>query len=321
MTLVSSRAFTRRAALVLAAGLAVAVVPGVASAAPNTVIPVGRLAQGLAISPDGARAVVANSNDNTVSVIDTRTRTITATVPVGLYPLGVAFAPDGSRVYVANRDAHTVSVLDTATSSVTATWSGFSHPTSIAVGGDRVHVLNYGTTTLSIVDSAGAALAGVRLPEGASGLAVTPDGAKAYVGSYRGVHVAVIDLAAASVIASVRASVSPRALAVSPDGTRVYTTKLNKPDPMKVIDVATDTTLPGGIPGPGWSLGVAVAPDGARAYFTNFLDGSVSVIDTAGLTETGRITVGRNPTEISITPDGKQAYVLNGRDEVEILDL
>jgi YVTN family beta-propeller protein len=321
MTFVSSRALTRRAALVLAAGLAVTVVPGVASAAPNAVIPVGRLAQGLAISPDGTRAAVANSNDNTVSVIDTQTRAVTATVPVGLYPLGVAFTPDSSRVYVTNRDAHTVSVIDMETSSVTATWSGFSYPTSIEVSGDRVHVLNEGNATLSIVDLAGVALGGVPLPEGPSGLAVTPDGAKAYVGSYRGVHVTVIDVAAASVIASVRASVSPRALAVSPDGTRVYTTKLTKPDPMKVIDVTTDKALPGGIPGPGWSLGVAVAPDGARAYITNFLDRTVSVIDTAGLTEIGRMTVGRYPTEISITPDGKQAYVLNGRDEVEILDL
>ena len=321
MTFVSSRALTRRAALVLAACLAVTVVPGVASAAPNAVIGVGRLAQGLAIGPDGTRAAVANSNDNTVSVIDTQTRAVTATVPVGLYPLGVAFGPDSSRVYVTNRDAHTVSVIDTATSSVTATWSGFSYPTSIEVSGDRVHVLNTGDTTLSIVDLGGVALGGVQLPEEPSGLAVTPDGAKAYVGSYKGVQVTVVDVAAASVIASVRASVSPRALAVSPDGTRVYTTKLNKPDPMKVIDVATDKTLPGGIPGPGWSLGVAVAPDGARAYITNFLDKSVSVIDTAGLTEISRITVGRYPTEISITPDGKQAYVLNGRDEVEILDL
>ena len=95
----------------MAVCLAVAVVPGVASAS----IPVGKMAQGLAISPDGTRAYVANSHANTVSVIDTNTRTVTATVPVGLYPLGVAFTPDSARAYVTNQDDHTVSVIDTAT--------------------------------------------------------------------------------------------------------------------------------------------------------------------------------------------------------------
>ena len=39
--------------------------------------------------------------DNTVSVIDTATNTVTATVPVGSYPIGVAVTPDGTKVYVA----------------------------------------------------------------------------------------------------------------------------------------------------------------------------------------------------------------------------
>ena len=42
---------------------------------------------------------------NTVSVIDTATNTVTATIPVGAGPLGVAVTPDGSKVYVANASA------------------------------------------------------------------------------------------------------------------------------------------------------------------------------------------------------------------------
>ncbi len=40
--------------------------------------------------------------DNNVSVIDTATNNVTATVHVGIYPTGVAVSPDGTKVYVAN---------------------------------------------------------------------------------------------------------------------------------------------------------------------------------------------------------------------------
>ena len=42
---------------------------------------------------------MTNSGDNTVSVIDTSTNTVTATVPVGLSPTVVAVTADGAFVY------------------------------------------------------------------------------------------------------------------------------------------------------------------------------------------------------------------------------
>jgi YVTN family beta-propeller protein len=47
----------------------------------------------VAITPDGAFAYVANKDSNTVSVIDTATNTVVATVPVGSAPIGVAITP------------------------------------------------------------------------------------------------------------------------------------------------------------------------------------------------------------------------------------
>ncbi len=66
-------------------------------------------------------AYITNYGSNTVSVIDTATNTVTATIPVGIDPYGVAVTPDGSKVYVANVGSNTVSVIDTATNTVTAT--------------------------------------------------------------------------------------------------------------------------------------------------------------------------------------------------------
>ena len=42
------------------------------------------------------RAYVANFFDGTVSVIDSATKTVTATIPVGTLPSSVAFSPDGA---------------------------------------------------------------------------------------------------------------------------------------------------------------------------------------------------------------------------------
>jgi YVTN family beta-propeller protein len=76
-------------------------------------VAVGSIPRGLAVTPDGKHAHVADSGDNTVSVIDTASNTVVATVPVGSLPFGVAVTPDGKRAYVANNLVTTVSVIDT----------------------------------------------------------------------------------------------------------------------------------------------------------------------------------------------------------------
>ena len=64
--------------------------------ATNTVvatIAVGQTPFGVAITPDGTRAYVAEANSFTVSVIDTATNTVVASIAVGLFPEGVAITP------------------------------------------------------------------------------------------------------------------------------------------------------------------------------------------------------------------------------------
>jgi YVTN family beta-propeller protein len=96
-------------------------------------------------------AYITNFGDNTVSVIDTATDTVIATIPVGDRPYGVAVTPDGSKVYVANqgfnpRFVSTVSVIDAATNTVSATIRGGRDPIGVAVSpdGSKVYVVNRG---------------------------------------------------------------------------------------------------------------------------------------------------------------------------------
>src|SRR5438105_15446977 len=77
-------------------------------------LPVGVWAQ-------APQAYITNRDDSTVSVIDTASNTVTATVTVGGSPNGVAVTPDGAHVYVANGYDGRVAVIATASNTVNAT--------------------------------------------------------------------------------------------------------------------------------------------------------------------------------------------------------
>ena len=89
------------------------------------------------------RVYVTNQNSDTVSVIDTATNTVVATIAVGDGPYAVAVDPAGTRAYVANLFSNNVSVIDTATNTVVATIPVGNSPYAVAVhpAGTRVYGL------------------------------------------------------------------------------------------------------------------------------------------------------------------------------------
>ena len=77
-------------------------------------------------------AYITNEFDNTVSVINTETRSVVATINVGVNPIGVAVSPDNSKVYVSNYNDNTISVILTATNTVEATIPVGQNPYGLA---------------------------------------------------------------------------------------------------------------------------------------------------------------------------------------------
>ena len=61
--------------------------------------------------------------------------------------------------------------------------------------------------------------------------------------------------------------------------------------------------------------GVALLPDGSKAYVANTVDGSVSVLKFIGgkFQVSGQIPVGTEPYSVAVTPNGKKVYVTNAR--------
>lgn len=77
----------------------------------------------VALSSDGSRAYVSQSDVGVVRAIDTATNTVVGTVTgqPGGFGVAVAVAPDHAHLYVADVRDNTVSVVETATNTVAAT--------------------------------------------------------------------------------------------------------------------------------------------------------------------------------------------------------
>jgi len=277
-------------------------------------------------------AYVTNSGDNTVSVIDTTTNTVTAAVPAGNSPYEISASPAGKKVYVANWGSGTVSVIDTFENNVTATVDTGASPGGVAVSpdGTAVYVTNVVNNTVSVIDtSTNSVTATVNIGNYPAGIAVSPDETAVYVtntGSIEapGNSVYVINTLDYSTEA-VSVGRGPSGVAVTPDGKKIYVS--NSDDgTVSVIDTAANTAVATVNVGNS-SWGVAVNPAGTEVYVANLgdiesnLDGYVSVIDTAADRVIATVSAGKEPYKVAVSPDGTQIYVTNrGSDTVSIID-
>ena len=281
---------------------------------------------------------VTNVDDNTVSVIDTASNTVVATIPVGGFPDGVATTPDGTHAYVTNGFDSTVSVIDTASNTVVATIPVGAAPSAVAITPNGTHpneddgrlhqplvyVTNEAENTVSVIDTASNTVVDtIPVRQEPNGVAVTSDGTHAYVTNQLDDSVSVIDTASDTVVATIPGFTLPIGVAITPNGTDPYgredrrhqslayvTNHVSTIDgsnfpasAVSVIDTGRNTVV-ATIPVGQFPNGVAITPDGTHAYVANQGDGTVSVIDTARNNVVATIPVGAGPVGVAITSDG-----------------
>jgi len=266
-------------------------------------------------------AYITNQFSATVSVLDTATNTVVATVATGDSPTGVAVTPNGAVVYVANQTSNTVSVIATATNTVIATVPVGGLPFGVAVtpDGALVYVANLNDATVSVIATAtNTVVATVPVGNFPVGVAVTPDGAFAYVTNGNSATVSVIATATNTVVATVPVGSAPQGVAVTPNGAFVYVANGNNTT-VSVIATATNTVVATVTVGSD-PIGVAVTPDGALVYVTNQGSANVSVIDTTSNTVVATVPVGNFPIGVGVTPDGAFVYVANAaKDNISVI--
>lgn len=286
-------------------------------------------------------AYIPNFGSNSISVIDTATNTVTATIAAGPLPNGITVTPDGTEIVFTNRgpiesigvpSTGSIAILDRATNIVTATIADDSGPVGVAItpDGKKAYVANayivgepgnlwvIDLTTGSVID---------KIKVGDSNIvsvAITPDGRSVYVGNNNDQNntdsiVTVFSTATNAVTATIPVGQLAYAITFAPDGTQAFVVN-DLSGTVSVIDVSTEkvsnTITVGREP---WS--VQFTPDGKSAWVSNNLDNTVSVIDVASGTVTGTIPTGKGPQGVGFTADGTAAYVTNFADgTVSVID-
>lgn len=141
----------------------------------ETVVPVGRGAEGFDVSPDGTQIWAANAQDGTVSIIDVASKKVTDTLAANVNSANrLKFTPDGKLVLVSTLGGPELTIIDAATKR-------------------EVKRLKIG--------------------RGAAGIEMQPDGARAFVACTPDDNVAVIDLKTLEVIGRIEAGRQPDGLA------------------------------------------------------------------------------------------------------------
>ena len=254
---------------------------------------------GAAAAPDGRWIYVSNEADSTLDVVDARTLRVVANIPLTGHPNNISISRDGRRVYVAIRQAPgAVDVIDTAT---------LTRAKSIPIEGD-VH-----------------------------NTYVTPDGRYVIAGSIAGKTATAIDQRTEEPawVMHFDLGVRPMAFETNADGsTKRMFVQLTELNGFAVVDFATQREvtrieLPklasGKEPvyeGGNASHGLVVSADNTRLVVDSRLNSAVYVYSLPDLKLLGSVDVGVAPDWVTLTPDGKTAYVANaGSNSVSVVDV
>ena len=291
-------------------------------------------------------AYVGDYSNNTVSIIDLNSNTVTGLVSDPDHTFSevyyIVFTPDGSKAYVSNYPG-TISIIDTATNTVTGLVQDpdhtvtFPYSMNITPDGKKVYVMNYDFSTISVIDVATDSVIGVvQDPDSTFQsnyfMAITPDGTKGYVANYGNGSVSIVDIATDTVTGVVTDPSTtfhgPFPLSLTPDGTKLYVGNYGN-NTMSIVDVPTDTVT-GLVSDPDHTFGniywITITPDGTKAYVDNFVgsNNTFSVVDLTTNTVTGVIT---DPSfddtyYLAMDANGKFAYAANyDASTVSIIDV
>jgi YVTN family beta-propeller protein len=118
----------------------------------ETIVAVGRGAEGFDLSPDGREVWVANAQDGTVSIVDATTKRVTQTLTANVGGANrLKFTPDGTRVLMSGSD---LIILDAATRSVVQRLAIGRGAVGIQIqpDGARAYVASGGDDSVAVID-------------------------------------------------------------------------------------------------------------------------------------------------------------------------
>lgn len=278
--------------------------------------PKGDVPVGIAVRPGGQQVLVVNSRGagsserNSLSLIDTATHEIVATLPVGQRPVEVAISSDGSTAAVTNFEGNSVTVVDLVGLTVRGEVAVGEGPHGVAItpDGSTAVVTNVLGGSLSIVDLDAAAQQGTLEIGGVPvGIALTADGSLAVVTDQAAAQVVLVALEPLGVLARLAVDEAPNAVTIAPSGQTAYVVS-ELGNSVSAVDLRDLTVTSSGqiINRP---FGIALTPDGLQALVLNGGRGELHVLDLNALAVSRRIVLGGHLQRVAMAPGGGRAYV------------
>lgn len=282
----------------------------------------------LPLAASTVRIIQTNSAGDDVSIIDPVSNKVVGTIKGIEVNHGAAVAPDGKRYYISNEDRSTLDVADTKTLQVIKSIKLSGHPNNISISkdGKRVYVsIAVAPGAIDVIDTTSQEkVKSIPVKGAVHNTYVTPDGKYVVSGSIQSKVISVIDQASEtpSWTLTMDLGIRPMAFATNPDGsTKWIFVQLSGFNGFAVVDFATHKEInriklpdlpPGKQPfeeGGNESHGMAVTADQKTLVVNSRLNSSIYTYSLPDLKLLGSAEVGKSPDWVTLTPDGKRAYV------------
>jgi YVTN family beta-propeller protein len=295
----------------------------------------------LPLTAGTVRIIQTNSAGDNVSIIDPATNKVVGVINGIEVNHGATSAPDGSHYYVSNEAESTLDVVDTKTLKVTRNIPLTGHPNNISISKDgrRVYVsIAAAPGAVDVIDTTSMErVKSIPVKGAVHNTYVTPDGKFVVAGSIPSKTITVIDQQTETPAWSLTMDlgIRPMAFSTNPDGsTKWIFVQLTGFNGFAVVDFATHKEInriklpelpPGKAPflvGGNESHGMAITSDGKTLIVNSRLNTAIYSYSLPDLKLLGSVEVGLSPDWVTLTPDGKKAYVANaGSNSVSVVDI
>ena len=269
-------------------------------------VAVGKAPRGLAVSPDGRKAWVANHGDGTLSVIDLRALKVIKTIRQGQLekPRSLALTPDGRRLLVTSEGSRRLLLIDALKDVVVrSTTTAQPDPRAVALarGGNRAWVAHRAGDSLTILDvPALKTVKTLKVGAGPEGVALSPNERFMLATLGDAGMVAVIDIARLTVATRLPAGQKPGAILFRPRTTMALVANRGSDD-VTALDVASRQVV-ATVPVGRQPSALAINDRATRLFVANAGSNSVSVIALPGLEVTATIAAGNAPSAVAYAP-------------------
>ncbi len=256
-------------------------------------------------------AIVLNSDEATVSIVDRRTMSEIERIPVGREPHHLILTPDGRDLVVASTLTNELLFLDPVTGRERKRIRNIIDPYQLGFSPDGKwfvtaalrmnHVDIYEAKDFRLVK---------RLPLHAlpSHLTFSADSKFVFFTVQGSNQVAALDLAQQEIVWTADVGEAPAGILVFPDQKRLLV-GLTGDDAVVVIDIAQRAVSQRIFTGKGAHNIFRMPNDDKRVLITNRVDGSMSIFDLDKLEVVDRIKVPGGPDDVDFSPDGKTVWV------------